>query len=92
LANLGRGAREPNLEELFGTRGVVIGNPSLRPEVAFNRDAGFHLAVPPRGPLSDAALEYAYFDNQVDDLIVLVQNSQRLARPENVSAASVRGH
>ncbi|TMA70021.1 MAG: TonB-dependent receptor [Deltaproteobacteria bacterium] len=92
LANLGRYAREPNLEELFGTRGVVIGNPSLRPEVAFNRDAGFHLAVPGRGPLSDAALEYAYFDNQVDDLIILVQNSQRLARPENVSDAVVRGH
>src|SRR5207244_1817429 len=55
LANLGRYAREPNLEELFGTRGVVIGNPSLRPEVAFNRDARFHLAVPGRGPLPGAA-------------------------------------
>ena len=92
LANLGRWAREPNLEELFGTRGVVIGNPSLRPEVAFNRDAGFHLTVPPRGPLTEAAVEYAYFDNQVDDLILLVQNSQQLAKPENVSSAEVRGH
>src|SRR5207247_10784167 len=92
LANLGRWAREPNLEELFGTRGVVIGNPSLRPEVAFNRDAGFHLAVPGRGPLSDAALEYAYFDNQVDDLIILVHNSQRPARPHQVTDARDRGH
>jgi outer membrane receptor protein involved in Fe transport len=92
LGNAGRWAREPNLSELFGTQGVVVGNPRLRPEVAFNRDAGFRLPVPPAGPLSEAALEYAYFDDQVDDLIVLVQNSQRIVRPENVTAASVRGH
>jgi len=92
LANVGRWAREPNLSELFGTRGVIVGNPRLRPETAFNRDGGFRLAVPPRGPLAHAALEYAYFDNQIDDLIILVQNSQRVVRPENVTAADVRGH
>jgi iron complex outermembrane receptor protein len=92
LGNLGRFAREPNLSELFGTRGVIVGNPRLRPEVAFNRDAGFRLTLPPAGPLAQAALEYAFFDNQIDDLIVLVQNSQRIVRPENVTAASVRGH
>jgi iron complex outermembrane receptor protein len=92
LANLGRYAREPNLGELFGTRGVIVGNPRLRPEVSFNRDAGFRLSVPPTGPLTRARLEYAWFDNAIDDLIVLVQNSQRIVRPENVTAAAVRGH
>ncbi len=92
LANVGRWAREPNLSELFGTQGAIVGNPRLRPEVAFNRDAGFRLSIPPAGPLARAALEYAYFDNAVDDLIVLVQNSQRVVRPENVTAARVRGH
>ncbi len=91
LGNAGRWAREPNLQELFGDQGVIQGNRALRPEVAFNRDAGFHLDVAPVGPLADAALEYAHFDNAVDDLIVLVQNSQRIVHPENVSAASVRG-
>ncbi|HUE31098.1 MAG TPA: TonB-dependent receptor [Verrucomicrobiae bacterium] len=92
LANAGRYAREPNLSELFGTRGVVVGNPRLRPETAFNRDGGFRLTAPPLGPLAHAALEYAYFDNQIDDLIVLVQNSQAIVRPENVTSAAVRGH
>jgi len=92
LANVGRYAREPNLSELFGTRGAVVGNPNLRPEVAFNRDAGVRLALPPAGPLARAAFEYAYFDNAIDDLIVLVQNSQRIVRPENVTSATVRGH
>jgi len=89
---VGRYAREPNLSELFGTRGAVVGNPALRPEVAFNRDAGVRLALPPVGPLARAAFDYAYFDNAIDDLIVLVQNSQRIVRPENVTSATVRGH
>ena len=92
LANVGRYAREPNLSELFGTRGVIVGNPALRPETSFNRDGGFRLELPPRGPLAHAAFEYAYFDNQIDDLIILVQNSQRIVRPENVTSAEVRGH
>jgi iron complex outermembrane receptor protein len=92
LANIGRYAREPNLTELFGTQGVVVGNPRLQPEVAFNRDAGFRVTLPALGPLGQAGLEYAWFDNQIDDLILLVQNSQRIVRPENVTSASVRGH
>src|SRR5207249_2688631 len=31
-------------------------------------------------------------DNEVEDLILLVQNSQRIVHPENVSRARVRGH
>jgi outer membrane receptor protein involved in Fe transport len=91
LANIGRYAREPNLTELFGTQGVIKGNARLRPEVAFNRDVGFRATFPSLGPLSQAGLEYAWFDDQVDDLIVLVQNSQLFVRPENVTSASIRG-
>ena len=69
-----------------------VPNISSRPEIAFNRDAGFRLRVPPLGPLTNAALEYAWFDNQIDDLIILVQNSQRVIQPRNVTSASVRGH
>ena len=92
LGNLGRYAREPNLQELFGNRGVVIGNPTLRPEVAFNRDVGFRWLAPARGPLGDAALEYAYFDNQIDDLIALQQTTASVSKPVNVDAAHVTGH
>jgi len=93
LGNIGRAAREPNLDELFGNRGVVIGNPALRPEVALNRDAGFRLALPAVGTtLADAGLEYAYFDDTITDLIALVQNSQTIVHPENVSSARIRGH
>src|SRR5262249_58975322 len=92
LASVGRYAGEPNRSQPFGTQGAIVGNPALRPEVAFNRDVGFRLAFPPAGPVAGAALEYAYFDNTFDDLILLVQNSQQVVRPENVTSATVRGH
>jgi iron complex outermembrane receptor protein len=92
LGNLGRYAREPNLQELFGNRGVVVGNPALRPEVAFNRDVGFRWTPAPRGPLADAALEYAFFDNTVDDLIALEQNTASISKAVNIDSAHVQGH
>jgi iron complex outermembrane receptor protein len=92
LGNVGRYARVPNLTELFGDRGAIRGNSALRPEEALNGDVGFRLTPPPHGPLAHVALEYAYFDNTIDDLIVLVQQSQGIVRPENVTAARIRGH
>jgi iron complex outermembrane receptor protein len=99
LGNIGRYARVPNLQELFGNSralnpnaSVLKGNPNLRPEVAMNRDVGLRVAVPRFGLIADAALEYAYFDNTIDDLIALVQQSQTVVRSVNVSAASLRGH
>ena len=93
LANVGRYAREPNLDELFGNGGVIVGNPRLVPETAWNRDIGARI-TPPQVAwwLEAVALEYAYFDNSIEDLIILVQNSQRIVRPENVTSARVRGH
>jgi outer membrane receptor protein involved in Fe transport len=92
LGNVGRWAREPNLSELFGNRGVVVGNPRLKPETSLNGDVGFRWTPLPVGVLRNLAFEYAYFDNAIDDLIQLVQNSQRIVRPENVTSASVQGH
>jgi len=92
LGNVGRYARVPTLAELFGNRGVIVGNPDLRPETARNADVGVRATPPAAGPFTDAALEYAWFDQAIDDLILLVQNSQRIVRPENVTSAAVRGH
>jgi outer membrane receptor for ferrienterochelin and colicin len=38
------------------------------------------------------SLEYAYFDNHVDDVIVVVPTSVNVFTSRNVSAASVTGH
>jgi iron complex outermembrane receptor protein len=92
LGNVGRSFRPPNFTELFGDRGVVIGNAELDAEDALNWDLGARLQR--RGPsiIDTLFVEYAYFDSGIDDLVVLVPTSQRTLRPENVSEATVRGH
>ena len=43
-------------------------------------------------PFDSARAEYAYFNNDVDDAIVLVESSTQVAKPFNVGAARLRGH
>jgi iron complex outermembrane receptor protein len=92
LGNVGRYARVPNLTELFGDSGFLRGNPELETETAVNRDVGFRARLARYGIVSNASAEYTFFDNDVDDLIVFVQQSQTVVRPENVGAASIQGH
>lgn len=91
-ANFGRYQRAPSFTELFGRRGLVVSNRQLRPEDGLNRDIGFVARAPDLGWLRAARLEYAYFNNDIDDLIVFVQNSQRVFVPLNVGGARLRGH
>lgn len=90
-ANVGRFERAPNFSELFGNRGVVVGNNTLQPEKGTNWDVGVAAGVGPWGWLDTLHAEYAYFNNNVTDLIVLVQNSQRVSKPFNIGAARVSG-
>ena len=90
--NIGRFERAPNLDELFGNRGFVQGNPKLRSEEGINRDIGLRAVWCDLPLLDEISLEYAYFNNDVDDLIILVQLSQQVFRPENIGGARLRGH
>lgn len=90
--NIGHYERAPNLDELFGNRGFVQGNVKLKPEQSLNRDVGFRLVWCDFPVVDEISLEYAYFNNDVDDLIVLVQLSQQVFRPENIGGARLRGH
>ena len=92
LGNIGRYARVPNLVELFGRSGTLVGNPRLQPEIAFNRDVGFRAARPTvTGWLTDVGGEFSYFDNDVDQLVFLRPVGQVVVRPENLDSARVRG-
>jgi vitamin B12 transporter len=88
----GRYSREPGFYELFGDRGGVIGNSELKPERGVKWDAGFSVRaqeINPAWPRLD--FDVAYFDMDIKDLIIFVQNSQRTSRPDNVSAAHITG-
>jgi iron complex outermembrane receptor protein len=90
--NIARLYRPPNFTELFGDRGVVSGSGGLDPEKAFNRDIGLQLTPRDLRVVDDVLVEYAYFDNEIDDLIVFVPTSQNVLTPQNVSRATVSGH
>ncbi len=90
-ANGGRYVRVPDISELFGDRGSVIGNPDLEPEIGLNADAGVIWLIAKRGWLDLLRLEAVWFGTWSDDLIVQVQNSQSTVRSENVDAAEILG-
>lgn len=90
--NVGRFQRVPTLFELFGDRGTTLGNPELKSESSFNWDVGFIVELSRYGFMDRAFLEYAYFSNTAEDLIVFVQNSQTTAQARNVGAAEITGH
>ena len=83
----------PSLQELFGASGTIRGNPELQPETTLNWDVGFRLTAPRLGAVvTRPSLEYAYFDNQIDDVIVVVPTSVNVFTSRNVAEARVRGH
>lgn len=90
--NVGRFERLPTLFELFGDRGTTLGNPQLEPERSVNWDIGFVYEYAPYGVLDRVFLEYAYFTNYADDLIVFMQNSQATAQARNIGQAEIHGH
>lgn len=91
LANVSRVFRPPSFGELFGDQGVVTGNPDLSSEEATKWDLGFRFGRSSLGRLTDVRLEYAHFESDFDDLIVLVPRSQSVLSPENVGSARVIG-
>jgi len=90
--NLGRFQRVPNFSELFGNTGTVTPNPDLKPEKATNRDIGFLLEWGNATWLERVRLEYAYFNNDVDDLIAYRQVRANLFEARNFDDARIRGH
>jgi vitamin B12 transporter len=89
--NLGRYVRAPDLGELYADRGATVGNPELRPEVAWSADLGLAWQAENAGPLDVGRLELAGFASSVRDLITYVQNSQSTVRAENVGRAEIAG-
>ncbi len=93
-ASASRLGRMPTLEELFGHRGGVHGNPDARPEQLSTRDAGLGLdlagARDGGGPRW-VELQVVAFRTDATDLLVWIQNSAQTSVAQNVSAARIEG-
>jgi iron complex outermembrane receptor protein len=89
--NGGRYTRSPEVTELFGDRGSVIGNPELKAEVGYNVDAGATYVIVGKAKLDFLRMDAAWFASFVEDLISLEQNSQSTSQPVNIDAAEIQG-
>jgi iron complex outermembrane receptor protein len=81
--------RVPNLLELFGDRGSVVGNPDLVPEEGKSLETG--VACARESAPVPWAFEVVGFGRDSDDLILFVPNSQGTAVARNIGAARIRG-
>lgn len=85
----GRFSRLPTFVEMFGDNGAVTGNDALLTESALGADAGLRVGWEGEVPTVEWSVSGFYY--RYEDLIQFVQNSQRVARPENIAAAEVVG-
>ena len=88
----GRYVRVPSLFELYGDRGLLIGNPELEPERGTNVDVGLVWAADPRGAWLDVfTVSASVFHNRSEDLIVRTFDARGIGQSQNVGAARIQG-
>jgi outer membrane cobalamin receptor len=91
-SNLAKYVRQPSFYELFGDRGLFLGNGDLKAEKGINFDIGFQGQWRlPMDWLQRLSLGAAYFRNDIDDLIARVYDARGVGRSENVSGALIQG-
>ena len=92
-ASAGRAFRAPTLTELFGNRGFIKGNPSLKPERSVNVEAGIgydrkiNISV-----LDGITAEYVFFYTLVDDRITMINSYNYTMTAQNIDQAEIIGH
>lgn len=88
-ANAASDRRMPTFLELFGERGSILGNTSLKPERARNYDAG--VVTDYKNSHLQINHTVTLFSKRLEDMILFIPNSQFSLRPENVDSALIRG-
>ena len=90
--NAGGYRRLPDVTELYGRRGAVIGNPGLVPERGTNADLGLAWqAVEPWGWVRSLRVEGVLFGTDAEDLIVYQPIASGAVVARNIGAARIRG-
>lgn len=84
-ANAGSYYREPSFGELYGSIGLVNGNPELNAENGINLDAGLQYKN------NDLSLSGTVFASERDELIVTTFNARGIGEPTNTGAARIVG-
>jgi iron complex outermembrane receptor protein len=86
-ANAGRYVRAPSFFELFGDRGLFLGNDELTPETSTNLDASLQWRSAERA----VTAEIGGFYNRVEDLIARVYDARGVGKSQNIADARIVG-
>ncbi len=91
-ANVGRYQRIPSFFELFGDRGLFVGNPSLKPERGINTDLLFEWRATNITERVEAlSLNLGFFYSDVSDAIGRVYDARGIGKSINIEGALIRG-
>lgn len=90
MGNMSKEYRIPTFIELFGERGSIIGNTTLKPEMSRNSDIGVFFKSKVTADWK-WDFEVAHFRKKIYDMILFLPNSQFTLRPENVDSAVING-
>ncbi len=90
--NLGHYQRIPSFFELFGDRGLFLGNTELKPESGLNADAGLQWQ-PQRaaGWLRHPKLQLGLYYSELTDAISRVYNARGIGKSINIEGARIAG-
>jgi vitamin B12 transporter len=84
-ANLGNSFRLPSYDELYQNRGLIIGNPKLKPERGFDIDLGYMYKT------SDCTFGVTGFNNRLRNQIVYELFGGYRYQPFNVGRSDLKG-
>lgn len=90
--NMGRYYRLPNYIELFGSRGYIGSNETLRPEKGVNLDAGFEFQRDFRSErLTRINWVFSGFYSLIEDEIIYTFNARGEGKPSNNRQSAIPG-
>jgi len=90
--NVAKYIREPSFFELFGDRGLFVGNSDLKAERGINFDIGPELNYTSYNfYFNRLSFGIAYFRSNVNDVISYVYNSRGIGQAVNISSSTTNG-
>ena len=91
-SNLGQYVREPSFYELFGDRGLFLGNTDLEEEKGVNFDIGLEYRKTfETARVNSISFRTTYFHSKIDDLITRSFDARGVGKSVNLAEARIYG-
>jgi len=93
FSNASYNIRMPGFTELFGDRGIIIGNTELSPENSINLNLGLSVNfLRFKNFFNYIKFNDSFFYNKLNNLITFIYNSQWTMKAQNISSGMILGN